>query len=63
MLRRVALVVLTKATWQNIPEDAILHRHRRENLKSYISSKLYVAPFVSVQNYAKQFYLLGFPRT
>jgi hypothetical protein len=24
--------VLTRATWQNIPEDAILHSHRRENL-------------------------------
>jgi hypothetical protein len=28
--------VLTKATWRNIPEDAILHTHRRENLISYI---------------------------
>jgi hypothetical protein len=28
--------VLTRATWHNIPEDAILHSHRRENLKSYI---------------------------
>jgi hypothetical protein len=27
--------VLTKATWRNIPEDTILHSHRRENLKSY----------------------------
>jgi hypothetical protein len=27
--------VLTTATWHNIPEDAILHGHRRENLKSY----------------------------
>jgi hypothetical protein len=26
--------VLTRATWRNIPEDAILHSHRRENLKS-----------------------------
>jgi hypothetical protein len=25
---------LTRATWRNIPEDAILHSHRRENLKS-----------------------------
>jgi hypothetical protein len=52
MLRRVALVrtdaseeissfatsVLTRATWRNIPEDAILHSHRRENLKSYIKN-------------------------
>jgi hypothetical protein len=28
--------VLTTATWHNIPEDALLHSHRRENLKSYI---------------------------
>jgi hypothetical protein len=26
---------LTRATRRNIPEDAILHSHRRENLKSY----------------------------
>jgi hypothetical protein len=27
--------VLTRATRRNIPEDKILHSHRRENLKSY----------------------------
>jgi hypothetical protein len=50
MLHRVALVrtdgsvalsssetsVLTRAPGRNIPEDTILHSHRRENLKSYI---------------------------
>jgi hypothetical protein len=29
--------VLTKATRRNTPEDAILHSHRRENLKSDVS--------------------------
>jgi hypothetical protein len=29
--------VLTRATWRNIPEDAILHSHHHENLKSYIN--------------------------
>jgi hypothetical protein len=30
--------VLTRATRRNIPEDTILHSHRRENLKSYTAS-------------------------
>jgi hypothetical protein len=34
------MLVLTRATRRNIPEDAILHSHRRENLKSYISEHL-----------------------
>jgi hypothetical protein len=32
--------VLTRATRRNIPEDGILHSHRRENLKSYIKNKV-----------------------
>jgi hypothetical protein len=40
MLRRVALLRTdvsedTRAPRRNIPEDAILHSHRRENLKYY----------------------------
>jgi hypothetical protein len=30
--------VLTRAMKRKIPEDAILHSHRRENLKSYINA-------------------------
>jgi hypothetical protein len=30
--------VLSRATRRNNPEDTILHSHRRENLKSYISA-------------------------
>jgi hypothetical protein len=29
---------LTRVTRRNIPEEGILHSHRRENLKSYILS-------------------------
>jgi hypothetical protein len=42
--------VLTRATQHNIPEDTILHHHRRENLTSYeifsllIASILVMAP-------------------
>jgi hypothetical protein len=32
--------VLTRATRRKIPEDGILHNHRRENLKSYIDVPL-----------------------
>jgi hypothetical protein len=33
--------VLTCATRRNIPEDAILHSHRRENLKFYIKQIIF----------------------
>jgi hypothetical protein len=34
---------LTRATRCNIQEDAILHSHRRENLKSYIRRNSYLS--------------------
>jgi hypothetical protein len=34
-------LVLTRATRRNIPEDAILHSRRRENLKLYIDGILF----------------------
>jgi hypothetical protein len=33
--------VLTRATRRNIPEDGIIHSHRRENIKSYIIFTLF----------------------
>jgi hypothetical protein len=33
--RTLRASVITWATRRNFPEDAILHSHRRENLKSY----------------------------
>jgi hypothetical protein len=40
--------VLTRATQRNISEDAILHSHRRENLKSYNVQNCQQNPFDNV---------------
>jgi hypothetical protein len=39
--------VLARATRRNIPEDTILHSHRRENLKSYIVPLVIARPITS----------------
>jgi hypothetical protein len=36
-LRSSKTSVLTRTTQRHIPEDGILHSHRRENLKCYIA--------------------------
>jgi hypothetical protein len=38
--------VITRATRRNIPEDAILHSHRRENLKSYNATYVYESTII-----------------
>jgi hypothetical protein len=34
--------IFTRATLRNIPDDGILHSHRRENLKFYINFFCYL---------------------
>jgi hypothetical protein len=52
--------VLARSIWHNIPEDDILHSHRRENLKSYIALTgwtLYQRRNVSPVKYKLGFYI------
>jgi hypothetical protein len=47
--------VLTRATRRNIPEETILHSHRRENLKSYTPD--IVANFKHIFRYLLSIYV------
>jgi phospholipid N-methyltransferase len=46
--------VLTTATRRNIPEDTILHRHRRENLKSYEHKDNFT--YITIERKKKKFF-------
>jgi hypothetical protein len=50
--------VLTKATRRNIPKKAILHSHRRANLKSYMASYLVTSSPLATSKAAQYFWPL-----
>jgi hypothetical protein len=52
--------VLTRATRPNIPEDTVLHSHRRENLKSYNYVNNSTLPHLSQNGYKECFFLFCF---
>jgi hypothetical protein len=56
----VSPVILSRATLRNVSVDAILHSHRRDNLKSYIALTgwaLYWRRNVSPVRYKLGFYI------
>jgi hypothetical protein len=50
------MLVLTRATRCDIPENVILHSYRRENLKSYKFLVLSLGSYVTVRRSSKQSY-------
>jgi hypothetical protein len=52
MLSSSETSALTKSTRRIIPEDDILHDHRRENIKSYISG-----PATPISSSNKEYYI------
>jgi hypothetical protein len=50
-LRSSETSVLIRTTRHNIPEDAIRHSHRCENLKSYIFTSVCLTPSVQARTY------------
>jgi hypothetical protein len=45
--------VITRATQRNIPEDGILHSHRREYLKSFTNQRL--SEYIETEQHSKEF--------
>jgi hypothetical protein len=52
--------VLTRATRHNIPEDGILHSHRRENLKAYFSMTCFDIEWITVLFHLQCFFKMLF---
>jgi hypothetical protein len=50
--------VLTRAAWCNIPEDGIVHSHRRENLKSYKNKQTKQTPWPLVRERTKSYNII-----
>jgi hypothetical protein len=56
------LGTMLAVSWHNIPEDTILHSHRRENLKSYqeLMFVVCILGMPSLNNNTEAFYFVAF---